>query len=65
MTIQHFATINKAFFAEDTTTPALLIGDYNAANGSDAINYVKNKWQDVKQMRPDRYMAPIMPLTML
>ena len=47
MTIQHFATVNKAFFAEDTTTPALMIGDYNAANGSDAINYVKNKWQDV------------------
>ena len=47
LTIQHFASINKAFFAEDTTTPALMIGDYNAANGSDAINYVKNKWQDV------------------
>lgn len=47
MTIQHFATINKAFFAEDTTTPALLIGDYNASQGSDPINYVKNKWQDV------------------
>ena len=47
MTIQHFASINKAFFAEDTTTPALLIGDYNATPGSDPINYVKNKWQDV------------------
>lgn len=47
LTIQHFASINKAFFAEDTTTPALMIGDYNASNGSDAINYVKNKWQDV------------------
>ena len=47
MTIQHFASVNKAFFAEDTTTPALMIGDYNATMGSDAINYVKNKWQDV------------------
>ena len=47
LTIQHFATINKAFFAEDTTTPALLIGDYNAAAGSDPIVYVKNKWQEV------------------
>jgi endonuclease/exonuclease/phosphatase family metal-dependent hydrolase len=47
LTIQHFATVNKAFFAEDTTTPALLIGDYNATQGSDPINYVKNKWQDV------------------
>ena len=47
MTIQQFASISKAFFAEDTTTPALLIGDYNATPGSDPINYVKNKWQDV------------------
>ena len=47
LTKQHFASINKAFFVEDTTTPALMIGDYNASNGSDAINYVKNKWQDV------------------
>lgn len=47
LTIQHFATINKAFFAEDTTTPALMIGDYNADKGSDPINYVKNKWMDV------------------
>ena len=47
LTIQHFASVNKAFFAEDTTTPALLIGDYNATQGSDPINYVKNKWQDV------------------
>lgn len=47
LTIQHFASINKVFFAEDTTTPALMIGDYNATQGSDPINYVKNKWQDV------------------
>lgn len=47
LTIQHFASINKAFFAEDTTTPALMIGDYNAAPGSDPINYVKNRWQEV------------------
>ena len=47
MTIQHFASINKAFFAEDSTTPSLLIGDYNATPGSDAINYVKNKWQEI------------------
>ena len=47
LTIQHFASINKAFFAEDTTTPALMIGDYNATTTSDPINYVKNKWQDV------------------
>ena len=47
LTIQHFASINKAFFAEDTVTPALMIGDYNAASGSDPINYVKNKWQEI------------------
>ena len=47
LTIQHFASINKAFFAEDELTPALMIGDYNAAPGSDAINYVKNRWQEV------------------
>lgn len=47
LTIQHFASVNKAFFAEDTVTPALMIGDYNAASGSDPINYVKNKWQEV------------------
>lgn len=47
LTIQHFASVNKAFFAEDTLSPALMIGDYNAASGSDPINYVKNKWQEI------------------
>lgn len=47
LTIQHFASINKAFFAEDSTTPALMIGDYNAAPGSDPIQYVKNRWDEV------------------
>lgn len=47
LTVQHFASINKAFFAADELTPALMIGDYNAAPGSDPINYVKNKWQEV------------------
>jgi len=56
LTIQHFASINKAFFAEDTTTPALMIGDYNAASGSDAIMYVRNKWQEII---PD--MGPTIP----
>jgi len=56
LTIQHFASVNKAFFAEDTTTPALMIGDYNAASGSDPIQYVKNKWQEII---PD--MGPTIP----
>lgn len=56
LTIQHFASINKAFFAEDTATPALMVGDYNAAPGSDPINYVKNKWQEII---PD--MGPTLP----
>lgn len=47
LTIQQFASINKAFFAEDELTPALMIGDYNAVPGSDPINYVKNRWQEV------------------
>lgn len=56
LTIRHFASVNQAFFAEDTVTPALMIGDYNAAPGSDPIRYVKIKWQEII---PD--MGPTIP----
>lgn len=47
ITTKNMADVNKKIFAEDTTTPTLLIGDYNAAPDSDPIEYFKLKWSCV------------------
>ena len=47
ITIQNIADVNKKIFAQDKLTPTLLIGDYNAEEGSDPIKYVKNTWQEI------------------
>ncbi|MCM1178048.1 MAG: endonuclease/exonuclease/phosphatase family protein [Bacteroidales bacterium] len=49
ITIRHMADLNKKIFENDTVTPALLIGDYNSAPESDAIAYIKVKWQDISK----------------
>lgn len=45
--ISNMADVNKNILAEDTVTPTLLIGDFNAQPGSDQIIYFTRKWQDV------------------
>lgn len=45
--ITNMADVNKNILAEDTETPTLLIGDFNAQPDSDKIVYFKRKWQDV------------------
>lgn len=51
--ISNMADLNKKFFANDTETPALLIGDYNSLPDSDQHIYFKRKWQDVgKEIGP-------------
>lgn len=45
--IANMADVNKKIFAEDTETPTLLIGDFNAKPDSDQIMYFEYKWQDV------------------
>lgn len=47
ITIRNIADVNKNIFAEDTQTPTLLIGDFNATPDSDAITYARNKWQNI------------------
>lgn len=47
--IKNMFDVNKKIFAEDTVTPTLLIGDYNAVPGSDQIVYFLRKWQDVSE----------------
>lgn len=47
LTTKHIASINTAIFAEDTVTPTLLIGDFNATPDSDPIKYAKIKWQEI------------------
>lgn len=47
MTIKHLADINSKMFAEDDTTPSLLVGDFNATDGSDPIVYAGNRWKDL------------------
>lgn len=47
MTIRHLADVNSKLFAEDESTPTLLVGDFNAAEGSDPISYAANRWVDL------------------
>lgn len=47
ITIKNIADINKNIFGEDQTHPTLLIGDFNADEGSDPITYACIKWQDI------------------
>ena len=47
MTIQHLADVNKNIFAEGDTIPTLLVGDFNANEGSDPISYAANRWKDL------------------
>lgn len=47
ITTKHIASINAAIFAEDTLTPTLLVGDFNAVPDSDPIKYAKIKWQEI------------------
>ena len=48
ITIRHIADLNTKIFAEDEETPTLLIGDFNADEGSDPIVYATRKrWQDI------------------
>lgn len=49
ITIRHMADLNKKIFENDTETPTLLIGDYNSTPESDAITYIKVKWQDISK----------------
>ncbi len=49
----NMSDVNRHIFAEDTVTPTLLIGDYNAVPDSDQIFYFTRKWQDVgKEIGP-------------
>ncbi|MDY3978917.1 MAG: endonuclease/exonuclease/phosphatase family protein [Tidjanibacter sp.] len=45
--VRQLADVNKQLFAADTTTPTLLVGDFNADPDSDTINYARIKWQDI------------------
>lgn len=47
ITTKHIASVNSAIFADDTTTPTLLVGDFNATPDSDPIKYAKIKWQEI------------------
>ena len=47
ITTKHIASVNSDIFAEDTQTPTLLIGDFNATPDSDPIKYAKIKWQEI------------------
>ena len=47
ITTKHIASVNTAIFAEDTVTPTLLVGDFNATPDSDPIKYAKIKWQEI------------------
>lgn len=48
ITIRHLADLHSKLFAEDEQTPTLLIGDFNADEGSDPIVYAtRNRWQDI------------------
>ncbi len=47
-TTRHIADINSSLFAEDEATPCLLVGDFNADEGSGPIDYATMKrWQDI------------------
>ena len=47
LTTKHIASVNSAIFAADSSTPTLLIGDFNATPDSDPIKYAKIKWQEI------------------
>ena len=47
ITTKHIASVNSAIFSEDTVTPTLLVGDFNATPDSDPIKYAKIKWQEI------------------
>ena len=47
ITIQNIADVNKKIFGQDQLTPTLLIGDFNATEGSDPSRYAKNTWQEI------------------
>ena len=47
ITTRNIADINSRMFENDSLTPTLLIGDFNAAEGSDPIAYAKTRWQEI------------------
>ena len=46
-TTLNIADINSKIFAEDTATPTLLIGDFNADENSSPADYARITWQDI------------------
>ena len=55
ITIQHLADVNSKMFKEDSTTPTLLIGDFNSQEGSDPYTYAGNRWVDLGKGYGDTY----------
>ncbi|MDY3978918.1 MAG: endonuclease/exonuclease/phosphatase family protein [Tidjanibacter sp.] len=47
ITIRNLADVQKTLFAEDTTTPTLLVGDFNSTPDSSPLTFARVTWQDI------------------